>query len=224
MSIETFNKILSQISSLPKNRYTLLFAGRSEPALNKNYEEFLKILLEWKKSNPNVLVEISTNGTKFKKYLKYYIHIDKIHLNMYYNKTNSQYEKIKKSYLNYSNIIVNRKSNEIPIKYLSSRVGEIKNNLTLHEKNELLESYCNKPFDSVYIDWNGDYNLCCEDWRKDLLVLGNIHEESIYCYYNNNKILKEFKDNLIKGKRVLSPCINCNKRCSSSFIDTVLKN
>lgn len=223
MSEETLHKILSNISSLPKNNYKLLLAGRSEPALNKNYENILKILIEWKKTNSNVSIEISTNGTKFKKFLKYYIHLDKIHLNVYYNKTNIQYEKIKSTYAKFDNIVVNRKTNTIPIKYLSSRVGQIQNEMTMHEKNVLLESYCDKPFESVYIDWNGNYNLCCEDWRDNLLVLQNIYTQSIEEYYANNEILKSYKLKLLQGKRTLSPCNNCNKRCSSSFLSKIKK-
>jgi hypothetical protein len=41
MSEHTLHKILSNISCLPKNNYKLLLAGRSEPALNKNYENIL---------------------------------------------------------------------------------------------------------------------------------------------------------------------------------------
>ena len=221
MSEHTLHKILSNISCLPKNNYKLLLAGRSEPALNKNYENILKILIEWKKTNTNVYIEVSTNGTKFKKFLNYYLQLDKIHLNVYYNKTDLQYEKIKNTYKKFGNIVVNRKSDTVPIKYLSSRVGEIQNEMTLHEKNVLLESYCNKPFESVYIDWNGNYNLCCEDWRSDLLVLGNIDTEDIFNYYNNNLLLQEYKQTLVKGQRSLTPCNNCNKRCSKSFIEKI---
>jgi len=76
---------------------------------------------------------------------------------------------------------------------------------------------CHKPFEVVYINWNGDYNLCCDVW-KDIEVLSNIFDEPIKDYTTKNKRLNEYRSTLIKGKRSMSPCNECNIQCSVEFL------
>lgn len=221
--MQTLQTILQSIAHLPNNEYIISLAGRGEPALHNDYATLLSELIEFKKTQANVKIDISTNGTRFDQYLPYYRYMDSVSFNVYYNYTNQDYVRICNKYKQYSNIRVKRKHQQ-PIKYFSSRVGTIANDITIHEKDQLLESYCNKPFESVYIDWNGNYNLCCEDWRKDLLVLGSIDSESIFHYYTENILLQEYKQALIQGQRTLSPCDKCNKRCSKKFIEKILQH
>jgi hypothetical protein len=222
MSLDTLNSILISISELPKTKtYTIALAGRGEPALHENYAELLQMLLDFRQQHSNIKIDISTNGTRFDQYLKYYQHVDSMHYNVYYNHSDAEYLDIFKKYSRFKNIRVKRKDHQQAIKYYSWRVGQINNDMTVHEPDQLLESYCNKPFDSVFIDWNGNYNLCCEDWRPDLLVLSNIDKQSIIHYYTHNTLLQEYKQTLSQGQRIKEPCNNCNKRCSQAFIEKV---
>lgn len=41
-----------------------------------------------------------------------------------------------------------------------------------------LSNICSSPFFTVFFGWEGNYNLCCQDWQKTV-SLGNIHDLSI---------------------------------------------
>ena len=74
-----------------------------------------------------------------------------------------------------------------------------------------------RVFEKLFIDWNGDYKLCCEDW-KDHITLGNIKNENIKQYVEENTRLSSFRKMLIQGRRDLAPCSSCSykTKCSES--------
>ena len=79
---------------------------------------------------------------------------------------------------------------------------------------------CHKPFEVVYIDYQGNYNLCCDVWHN-IEVLENIYTQPIKEYTTKNKRLMEYRKNLMEGKRSLKPCNACNVQCSVSFLQKV---
>jgi radical SAM protein with 4Fe4S-binding SPASM domain len=67
---------------------------------------------------------------------------------------------------------------------------------------------CNYPFYSMTVDWNGDVLLCLQDWNKKVKI-GNINMDSLTSVWNSIGY-KKFRKNLIKSKRIHSPCKECN--------------
>ena len=70
---------------------------------------------------------------------------------------------------------------------------------------------CAKLIHNMYINWNGDYNLCCDDWNP--LVLGNIYEEPIEKFISSNETLHHYrKSHFCENKREgLPACQTCNR-------------
>ena len=62
---------------------------------------------------------------------------------------------------------------------------------------------------AMYVDWNGDTLVCCQDMYNRTINFGNVKETNIFDIWKNSKIMK-FRDYLSKGDRSLSPCNNCN--------------
>lgn len=72
---------------------------------------------------------------------------------------------------------------------------------------------CFYPCYSMIIDWNGDVMLCPQDWNRHL-KFGNLNFESLHDIWVSKKYWK-FRKNLFEGKRIMSPCSECN--CSGTF-------
>jgi radical SAM protein with 4Fe4S-binding SPASM domain len=67
---------------------------------------------------------------------------------------------------------------------------------------------CNYPFYSMMLDWNGDVMLCVQDWNKKI-KMGNVASDSLIDVWQSSGF-KKYRNILKKGKRVLSPCNECN--------------
>jgi radical SAM protein with 4Fe4S-binding SPASM domain len=67
---------------------------------------------------------------------------------------------------------------------------------------------CYYPFYSMMLDWNGDVMLCVQDWNKKV-KMGNITYSSLIDVWQSSGY-KKYRNILKKGKRVLSPCSECN--------------
>ena len=94
----------------------------------------------------------------------------------------------------------------------NSRAGTVPEEVVgVVDITDLRYNYCDKVFDWLYVDWQGNYNLCCNDW-DDLVVLGNVHDMSLLEHNNVNPKLNEYRMYLKTGNRVLSPCHKCDYR------------
>ena len=80
-------------------------------------------------------------------------------------------------------------------------------NIVKNIKNSI-DRPCYIPFYKLFIDWNGNYLLCEQDWAK-VTNQHNIHTTSIRDFWISK--LKSYRDNLINGNRHLqSPCNACD--------------
>ena len=220
MSLNTIQQILESVNEFVEitgHRITFSITGRGEPSLHNKYSQLLNYVISNK--NEKVSILLNTNGYKFEQYLDLYKKIEKVSVNVYYNHTVEEYENLKKIYSNNKNISVCLRhiGNEItPQKRrqpYNNRAGAVENEITVIN---LEDNYCHKPFQHIFIDWNGDYNLCCNDWSEKV-VLGNIANESIIDYYTKNAELDFYKQMLKNNMRSIEPCASCNARCSPSF-------
>lgn len=76
-------------------------------------------------------------------------------------------------------------------------------------KHETISKPCNMPFYSILVDWNGDFLLCCHDWKKSV-KLGNVTNSNIKKVWLEHPELLKFRANLSKGNRQDYPCRDCN--------------
>ena len=61
---------------------------------------------------------------------------------------------------------------------------------------------------AAYIDWNGDVLLCCQDMYNRTEIFGNVAEKKLVDIWLDKKLM-DFRQKLVDGKRIMSPCDNC---------------
>ena len=86
----------------------------------------------------------------------------------------------------------------------TNRAGIMGDKLTEIEKRA-----CYYTHYSVYLDWNGDMLLCCQDMYNRTINFGNVNEKKLVDMWKDTKLM-EFRKKLKDGDRSLSPCNNCN--------------
>ena len=67
---------------------------------------------------------------------------------------------------------------------------------------------CYLPFYKMFIDWNGNVLLCCNDWNKTIKA-GNITRSNLDEIWHGD-ILNKIRNDLSIGNRCNSPCDKCN--------------
>jgi MoaA/NifB/PqqE/SkfB family radical SAM enzyme len=208
MSEETAKRLASQLKSIDyKNK--VIWSGNGEPLLNKNILNLIKIIHN---DNPQLRIhEVNTNGDKLSAVLiddLYSAGINHIMVSVYDGE--ESFEKFTKLFENYnSNSYTLRKSyyHNLDLTDFTNRGGATK--LNSHVKFN--ENKCYLPFYRLFIDWNGDIILCCEDWRKitkNILKL-NINTHNIKEIWLS-EVLNKYRTRLKEGDRSLSPCNSCN--------------
>ena len=70
------------------------------------------------------------------------------------------------------------------------------------------ERPCYYPHYALYIDYNGDILLCCQDMYNRTVIFGNVLEKKLVDIWVDKK-LNDFRKKLVKGERTISPCNNC---------------
>ena len=215
MSVETAQEIAKQIKEL-QMPVAIQFAGRGEPTLGNNFREIAEIMLNLKKDAP-ITLEINTNGNRTDKYLEIIEQFDYVVYNVYAeNKLG-----FKKSQKKYKKFTVKDKTDPTSREW-KTRSGYMPDVINGHKDfiNHRYGGLCHKPFEVVYIDYQGNYNLCCDVWHN-IEVLENIYTQPIKEYTTKNARLMEYRENLMQGKRSLKPCNACNVQCSVSFMQKI---
>lgn len=88
----------------------------------------------------------------------------------------------------------------------------IVNRIAIVDKNVAVESVtrpCYMPFYKLFIDWNGDYLLCDQDWARASAGQHNIHQTSIEEFWLNK--INRYRMPLLTGNRSINaPCNKCD--------------
>jgi radical SAM protein with 4Fe4S-binding SPASM domain len=217
MSHETIDRVVYELDRLASHEDTptidVVITGRGEPALCKTLRYMLEQMIELQERNSKIKIVVNTNAYRFDKFLDLYQRLFKVFVNLYYNYTYEQYKQFNEKYKHYRNVQVHYRDGDyvevdnqvIPTNY-TNRAGAITNDLT---DGVFFDNRCDAPIRQLYIDWNGDYNLCCHDWSTKL-VLDNIHTTGLIEYVLHNQQLARFRNQLSRGKRKEEPCASCN--------------
>ncbi len=90
---------------------------------------------------------------------------------------------------------------------LTNRAGSIKT-INLVELNKPLNRPCFYPFYKMFIDWNGDCLICCNDWNREK-KLGNVFKTPISEIWDSEE-MRSLREDLIVGDRSNKPCNKCD--------------
>lgn len=231
MSLETAAEIKRQLE-LYNFTGALSITGRGEPTLHPQINELVDLFLK----DSRFETRVTTNGKKLNKLEKYFgMYEGRLRI-IYdvYDVDQDYFYSEKQKYLKYSNVSVkwkpdygaagivepeefwaglhrrtdysHEKNDEFKFISVSNRGGYIEK-----KKYNFLDNSCVKLSKGIYIDWNGNYNLCCDDWTP--LVLGNIFQEDIKEFVNNNETLTHYrKKHLCENTRDgLPACQTCDR-------------
>lgn len=80
----------------------------------------------------------------------------------------------------------------------------------LYRNNEKQNRPCYLPSYKMFVDWNGDVLLCCNDWFRKTKLFGNIHISNVAKIWNCEHFV-DHRNNLIEGKRsIYASCTECD--------------
>jgi MoaA/NifB/PqqE/SkfB family radical SAM enzyme len=72
------------------------------------------------------------------------------------------------------------------------------------------ESSCWHPMRQIFIDYEGNYQMCCNDWSYQIKI-GNVHERSLIDMYVNDPKLNRIRWFLLNKQRdPILPCAKCD--------------
>ena len=196
-------------SELQKINYSgaVALCGYGEPLLHKD------IIYITRKLSKVSSVEIVTNGDALtSKMLKnlYSANASRVLVSMYDGPEQiKKFKKIIKSSKVPEELVILRdrwydKDNNFGVK-LTNRTGTIKIG---NQVSNSTHTTCFYPSYQFLIDWNGDVFLCPQDWQRRR-AMGNMMQENIFNIWVG-KIITRYRKDLLKGKRISSPCNTCN--------------
>lgn len=208
ISLDTVKKFRERLEEFNYTK-VVSFTGRGEPTLVKNFVEIVDILLKDRKYK----LKINTNGKNLEKYISHISQFDIVNYDVY-SESWDDFEKIVNKYSKYSNFNFYFKPT---INLTEDYSDRYTNRAGSFEKDSIENGFCDMIFEKLYIHWNGDYKLCCQDWKHDI-TLGSIYKESFTDYIHKNKKLNSIRSMLTLGKRDSGPCKDCDYRstCSSN--------
>lgn len=184
------------------------WSGNGEPLLTKN---FLKLVKTISSQNPQLKFhEINTNGDLLTVNL-----VDKIyesginHIIVSVYDGEKELNKFEEMFSKFpSNTFTLRKSYTSNYIGFTNRAGNVNVNKENLLKN--ISKKCFIPFYKLFLDWNGDVIVCCEDWGRKSKSILNINTHSLKEIWDSDE-LNKYRLYLKDGYRSkLSPCNTCN--------------
>ena len=221
MSWETLDIVLNELRSV-NFKGVIELAGRGEPTLHPHFEELVDRVIDgpW-------FVRVTTNGYKIEKYWNtVYSKIDELILNTYTNR--EEFEERVNKYValphngskvdhyfkpdTYSVEEINAlpsqkdyraKDDAAAFRYaFNNRAGTFSNNR--------VDGKCWHPMRQIFINYHGDYQMCCNDWKYQITI-GNVHERSLMHMYHFDEKLNRIRWSLLHGQRQdILPCSTCD--------------
>jgi MoaA/NifB/PqqE/SkfB family radical SAM enzyme len=208
ISEETVRNISTQLK-INNYRNRIGWSGNGEPLLAKNFLNLVNIISS---ENPQIeTIELNTNGDKLSSGLIKDIYDSGInHIIVSVYDGDNSLNKFLELFKNYdSNTYTLRKSYYHSDNFtgFTNRAGAVK--LNEEKITEYKTNKCYLPFYKLFIDWNGDIIVCCEDWFKLSKTALNINTHSLEEIWTSD-FLNTYRKNLKEGNRNLKVCNRFN--------------
>jgi len=207
ISEETVKRISSELKT---NNYSnrVGWSGNGEPLLTDKIFDLIKIVSE---ENTQLKVhEIITNGDKLDYEIIQKLYdsgINHIIVSLYdgdeqLNKFINYFKNIESSKYTLRKSYYTAENNSF-----TNRGGSINYNINLLESHK--NNKCYIPFYKLFLDYNGDVLICCEDWLRLSKNKLNINKNSLKEIWNSS-FLNNYRKKLANGDRSLTVCNKCN--------------
>lgn len=220
MSLETIEIVINELRSMSFSGFIEL-AGRGEPTLHPQFEKVVEMVTAeprtWK-------VRVTTNGYRLKRHWSNsYTKLDELILNTYttqedYNRRVAQYTHLANGYPVEHYFKPDGNTIE-EINKLPPQKDTTKDNLyfsyafnnragTFSENG--IDGPCWHPMRQIFIDYHGNYQMCCNDWKYQIKI-GNVHERGMLDMYMNDPKLQRIRWSLLNSRRGdILPCKMCD--------------
>lgn len=74
----------------------------------------------------------------------------------------------------------------------------------------IADSPCWHPMRQIFIDYEGNYQMCCNDWSSQIKI-GNVTERSLIDMYLNDEKINRIRWRLLnKDRKTILPCYMCD--------------
>ena len=196
MTEKILNKIIKDLKKINFKGKIFLYL-MNEPTLDKRIFKWIsKIRKEFREN----IINISTNATLIDEdYIQrlFAVGLSDLDISCYSTKILDRYISLKSDKIHIHNFI-----NPETVGILYNRGG----NVNIGKGN--IGGFCERPFEQMYIKWNGKAVLCCSDYKSEV-VMGDVNKNTLSEIWNNG-IYKKYREHLIEGKRDLPLCNRCN--------------
>lgn len=213
--LDLYSKIIHELKDAWNYSGRVAWSGYSEPMIHKDIYELIKIT---KETLPNCTLDIVSNGDFLDKEVIHKLYetgLDHLRVSIYTNnKTTIKFQEIRES-LNISpgKFFIRERNkgrkNNFGLE-LNNRGGAVNLKQIGIKKEEIfpLVRKCNYPLFKIFTNYNGDYQICSNDWSKQKIV-GNAKVSKIddVWYSEEYNLIRE---NLMKKNRNINPCKTCD--------------
>lgn len=224
ISLETIEIIIAELQSINFQGWVEL-AGRGESTLHKKFSQIVDMLTS---GNRQWKVRLTTNGYKIDEWWDTVGNkLDQLILNNYESKEEHDERVLKYPKLPNGNIVRHYyKQDGYSIKHINempsykedgknwkhafnNRAGYFKGEYSTIPE-EVKNSACWHPVRQIFIDFDGNYQMCCNDWLNQIKI-GNIHERSLIDMYLNDPKVNRIRWQLLnKNRHNILPCAKCD--------------
>lgn len=194
---------------LARNNYVgrISFSGFGENFLNP---EFLDIIGAFRKHLPHNVIECNTNGDFLDQSTVNAVFergLNLLYINLYDGEWQvEKFEDLLKHIPTDKYKFRSHWSEDLGL-FFNNRSGMITWVDADSPVEQLKGKPCYYPFYKMFVDWNGDVLLCCNDWARSRVV-GNIMQQSLKDVWFS-KAMSKVRNKLAKGDRSITPCENC---------------
>jgi MoaA/NifB/PqqE/SkfB family radical SAM enzyme len=223
MSLDTVAEVIKQCVKYEYSGWIEL-AGRGEPTLHKHFETIVRMLFDHPKKTWKL--RLTTNGFSIDKWWDNISpKLDWLVLNSYDSVEEFEERKIKYETLPNGKYVENiHKPDGLSIEQINTITYTEKatdlpkglvwkhnfNNRAGFFNDSVFNDVCFHPHKQIFINYDGDYQLCCNDWL-DQITIGNIHERRLFDMYLRDEKLMYMRKALQNGRRdLIAPCARCD--------------
>ena len=213
-SFELYEKIIKELAIWNYNG-RVAWSGYGEPMMHFDVFKLIEIT---KKNLKNCTLDMVSNGDFLNKEVIKNLFdkgLDHLRVSIYTNdKTTQKFKKIREELnIDESNFFIRERNKGRKNTFglvLNNRGGAVNlSKIGIKKKTVFpLKRKCNFPLFKIFVNYNGDYQICSNDWNKKKIV-GNAYKNTIEeIWYSDEFNL--IRKNLMKANRNIDPCKTCD--------------
>lgn len=232
MDLDLIKKITDDLIE-KRYRQQLSFTGRGESTLHNRWDEAFEILV---RKDRTYLANVTTNGRKLEKLWPQLRRLDRLVCNTYVPESDGGKEIWEERKAKFPTL-----DNGHPVKHefkpdsggglqMMKDMGRNFNNRagmfdSAQESEFPLKKACLHPIQGIFINFDGTYELCCNDWNYKTKI-DSVKDKNILDIYMQNPELNRIRYRLLKEDRTCTKaCSECDKNVfNGNLMKTVLSN